>query len=103
RLPRTTIGPLVAKSLEHLLDHGQAGRDLVEIDEGTEIERTLRTEELDPDRGVDEDHEARFFEGRSLLIDSTSPSHRPDPRSSRIWRAFTRRTKSSSARVTAAE
>jgi hypothetical protein len=41
--------------------------------------------------------------GRSWRIAGRSPSHKPDPASSRIRRALMRRTKSSSARSTARE
>ncbi len=43
------------------------------------------------------------LEGESPRIPRRSPSHTPVPQSSRIWRDFARRMKSSSACITAAE
>ena len=99
------VGAFIPEALEHLLDDGQAGDDFVEIDDGGEIEGVARPKDLDPDRGVEELQEARFFRfgAGSPRISRRSPSHAPVPRSSRIWRAFARRTKSSSACITAAE
>lgn len=82
---------------------GGADHETAATDGGFEVEGASGAEDLDPDRGVDQDHEARFRPLRSRRISERSPSQRPDPRSSRIWRALARRTKSSSARMTAAE
>jgi hypothetical protein len=55
------------------LDHGEARDDLVEVEDGLEVEGAAGSKDLDPDRGVDQDHEVRFFELRSLRIAPRSP------------------------------
>ncbi len=47
----------VPKALKHLLNDGEAGDDLVEVDDGLEIERVSGSKSRDPNRSVDENHE----------------------------------------------
>jgi hypothetical protein len=49
------VRALVAKALEHLLHNGQAGDQLVELGQVVQLDTAWPAEDLDPDRGVDED------------------------------------------------
>ncbi|HKH48628.1 MAG TPA: hypothetical protein VKM72_28525 [Thermoanaerobaculia bacterium] len=66
RLPRQTKTTLVLESLEDLLDDRQTGNDLVKIDDGVELKPARFPEDLDPDRGVNENHEAPGAKGHLL-------------------------------------
>lgn len=66
RLPRQAKTTLVLESLEDLLDDRQAGDDLVKIDDGVELKPARLSEDLDPDGGVNEDHEAPGAKGHLL-------------------------------------
>ncbi len=57
-LTSSAEGPLVAKTLEHLLDDGQTGRDLLQVRDGFQAEARTSMKDLDPDGGVNEKHVA---------------------------------------------
>lgn len=105
RLMGQAVGRVIRESLENLLDDREAGHDVFERNRGLEIQRPGLPKHIDPDRGVDEDHERRRPEDfvASRRIADRSPLQAPDPRSSKIRRALARRTKSSSAISTARE
>jgi len=101
-ITRQAVRSFVPESLEDFLDHGQARNDLIDRYLYFQIEWTRPPKELDPHGGIDERHDWRRREP-SRRMAARSPVHAPEPRSSRIRRAFARRTKSSSATSTARE
>lgn len=51
---------LAVEALQHFLDDWQAGHDVVELDEVVELNFRRPAKELDPHRGVNENHGAVF-------------------------------------------
>lgn len=88
-LARQPEGALVPEALEDLLDHGQAGDNLLEIDESGEIHGSSLPEDPDPDRGVDEVQGSRPFlatasgpvlaHPREVPFPQTGPAELHDP------------------------
>src|SRR5262245_60558999 len=60
RVPDAAIRGVTADALQDLLDNGQAGRDLVEVDHLLQPQAGGFAQHFDPDRGVNENHAASF-------------------------------------------
>src|SRR5215216_5108699 len=86
---------LLQKSLEDFLNDGQACDHLVQIGHRAKLKAARPPEDLYPDGGIDQEHgiyrPGRVVAGTSPLISERSPSHNPDPASSRMRPALWRR------------
>lgn len=57
RVTCNLVRPFVSKPLKHFLHHRQADDDLLEIDDCVEAERGLASEDCNPSRRVNQNHE----------------------------------------------
>lgn len=77
--------------LKHFLDHGQARGDVVEVEPVLEPNHRRLAKDLDPNRGINENHGAEFC--TPLCLPASSTNHpatgpnRPAAESDALWRA----------------